>query len=72
MRPRPQGAPQKGACPLWNLPRIAGEPLPCTPHVAGKDRTCFIARRCSIFLCWYARQESNLRPADSKSDALSS
>ena len=69
---RAQGAPHRGPAPSGISPEIAGEPLPCTPHVAGKDRASFVAGRCFIQLCWYARQESNLRHPDSKSDALSS
>ena len=39
MLPSPIKGSPEGACPLWFLPRTAGEPLPCTPHVAGKTRS---------------------------------
>ncbi len=67
-----RGSP-KGPRPLWYLPRCAGEPLPCTPRAAGKFSVSTIAPcRSALTFLWCARQESNLRPADSKSDALSS
>ena len=30
MQPSPMKGSPAGACPLWYLPRTAGEPLPCT------------------------------------------
>jgi hypothetical protein len=35
MLPSPARGSPGGACPLWYLPRNAGEPLPCTPQAAG-------------------------------------
>jgi hypothetical protein len=46
------GSPEE-ACPLWSLPRIAGESLPCTPHVAGKLPSRLYRRTIMLFYIIY-------------------